>query len=154
MMTRAFKSLSWSLLAIFCVSALPLAADELSKPAEGYVPGLGDMMAGVQLRHAKTWYAAKVGNWPLAAYELGQLDGNLLKARQLYPDLPPADAEPPTDRVAKAIEAKDEAGFTAAFELMTAACNRCHKAAGRGFIVIRAPTRFSPYSNQVFELPK
>ena len=149
------RALRWTLVAGLCASSGGLAAaDDPSKPASGYILGLGDIMTVVQLRHAKVWYAAQLGNWRLAAYELDRLDTSLGQAEQLFPDLPASAttaAELATDGVSKAIEAKDLVRFTETFERMTAACNTCHEAADRGFIVIRAPTRFSPYSNQMFE---
>ena len=155
LINRLSRALRWTLVAGLCVSSGGLAAaDDASKPSSGYVLSLGDIMTVVQLRHAKVWYAAQLGNWRLAAYELGRLDASLGQAAQLYPDLPASattGAKLSTDAVSKAVEAKDLARFTETFEQMTAACNACHKAADRGFIVIRAPTRFSPYSNQVFE---
>jgi len=36
----------------------------------GYVPGLGELMAGQQVRHAKLWFAGENENWRLAAYEV------------------------------------------------------------------------------------
>ena len=155
-MNRLSRALRWTLVAGLCASSSGLAAaDDPSKPSSGYVLSLGDIMTVVQLRHAKVWYAAQLGNWPLAAYELGRARYEpragwrsffLICSRPLRPQ-----RSCRRMHVSKAIEAKDLARFTETFERMTAACNTCHKAADRGFIVIRAPTRFSPYSNQVFE---
>jgi hypothetical protein len=52
-----------------------------------------------------------------------------------------------------AIEARDGAGFVKGFNALTAACNACHEAIGRGFLVIQAPTA-SPFSDQSFAPPK
>ena len=41
-----------------------------------YIPSLGDLMGGTQLRHFKLSYAGQVGNWQLARYELGQIREN------------------------------------------------------------------------------
>jgi hypothetical protein len=51
------------------------------------------MMAAIQLRHAKIWYAAKLKNWDLADYELRQLEANLNQALPLYPSKPASDAD-------------------------------------------------------------
>ena len=89
MMNCLSRALRWTLVAGLCASAGGLAAaDDASKPSSGYVLSLGDIMTVVQLRHAKVWYAAQLGNWRLAAYELGRLDTSLGQAAQLYPDLP------------------------------------------------------------------
>src|SRR5437660_11925560 len=45
------------------------------RPArEAYVPELGELMLLQQARHTKLWLAGEAGNWPLAAYELDELD--------------------------------------------------------------------------------
>jgi hypothetical protein len=49
----------------------------------------------------------------------------------------------------KAVDAKSSGDFGKAFGKLTDACNRCHRAAGVGFIVIRVPIS-SPFSNQLF----
>jgi hypothetical protein len=45
--------------------------------------------------------------------------------------------------------ARDFAKFTGAFDKLTAACNACHEAANRGFIVIQRPAT-SAFPNQSF----
>src|ERR1700733_16219163 len=37
-------------------------------------PGLGEIMTLQQLRHIKLWFAGRAGNWPLADYEMGELN--------------------------------------------------------------------------------
>ena len=44
---------------------------------QAFVPDLADIMAGTQLRHAKLSYAGNVQNWPLAAYEVGQMTNRI-----------------------------------------------------------------------------
>jgi hypothetical protein len=119
----------------------------------GYMPTLGDMMAGIQLRHAKLWYSGRIQNWPLADYELSQLNMNLKEAMRLYPNVPGSDTSSTEQRmvlVGEAIKAQDAAKFDQAFRQLTRACNGCHEATGRAFVVIRMPVFPSPYSNQVF----
>ncbi len=36
-------------------------------------PTLGNLMTLTQVSHFKLWYAERMGNWPLASYERGQL---------------------------------------------------------------------------------
>ena len=45
-----------------------------SRRPEPYQPGLGEIMALQQMRHIKLWYAGRAGNWPLADYEIGELN--------------------------------------------------------------------------------
>jgi hypothetical protein len=125
--------------------------------ADPAVPALADIMSTTQLRHLKLAYAGKVENWPLAGYELGLIQQSFDAAARRYPvfkDIPLADlikqeSEPPLADLRRAIDAKNGDGFVRAFGRLTQACNRCHQAAGVGFIVIRIPTA-SPFSNQLF----
>jgi hypothetical protein len=56
---------------------------------------------------------------------------------------------PPIGEIEAAVKARDSAKFVAAFDRLTAACNGCHEAANRGFIVIQRPAT-SPFPNQSF----
>lgn len=125
------------------------AQDQL-KRSGGYAPSLGDVMTIIQLRHAKVWYAAKLSNWPLAKYEFDHLVSALQNVARFGPELA-FDLANETDPLANAIAAMDDEAFDRAFGNMTEGCNSCHVKADVGFIVIRTPTRFSPYSNQIFE---
>jgi hypothetical protein len=67
----------WSLIIFLCTALAVLlisnggsvmAEDKSSQSAASYAPSLGNIMAAVQLRHSKLWYAGKVKNWPLADY--------------------------------------------------------------------------------------
>jgi hypothetical protein len=130
-----------------------VAEDRSSQSAASYAPRLGNIMAAVQLRHSKLWYAGKVKNWPLADYELRQLNADLREATQFHPNVTVSHMtgmDKPAALLGEAIRAKDDVKFDRAFGQMTAACNNCHEAADRAFILIRAPTRVSPLSNQVF----
>lgn len=123
---------------------------------EPYVPGLGDIMTAAQFRHIKLWFAAENKNWDLARYELQQINRNLEEAVVLYRGIPVDYVAATTDpivAIGDAIRAQDIAQFTKGFNALTAACNACHKAIGRDFIVIQAPTA-QPFSNQSFGPPK
>src|SRR5215471_9296540 len=52
------------------------AAEEAHAPAgkETYASGLGEIMSLQQMRHLKLWLAGAAKNWPLADYELDELD--------------------------------------------------------------------------------
>ena len=72
----------------------------------------------------------------------------------MFKDIPLAElvkteSGPPLADLRRAIDAKGSDAFAKAFVRLTQACNRCHQAAGVGFIVIRIPTA-SPFSNQLF----
>src|ERR1700756_5425053 len=89
-----------------------------------YRPGLGDLMtATIQPRHAKIMVAGREANWPLAKYEMHQLQEALDRVVQTWPrwkGLPlggmvEAVEKGPMAAVAEAIDAKDMAQFTKAF---------------------------------------
>ncbi|MDD4933474.1 MAG: hypothetical protein PHO89_08435, partial [Methylacidiphilaceae bacterium] len=54
--------------------------------AQGYAPGLGEIMSAIQLRHAKLWFAGKAKNWALAAYELDEIQEGFDEAVRLHPE--------------------------------------------------------------------
>ena len=114
---------------------------------KGYMPGLEQFMSAIQTEHAKLWYAGLARNWPLAAYQLGEIKEVMSDVQDLVPtfkDLPLAkmlDAviTGPIADIEKAIDGKDFSKFADGYRKLTAACNSCHQATGNGFIVIRIP---------------
>jgi len=119
---------------------------------ETYFPHLGDLMNTMQARHLKLWFAGRSNNWPLAAYEIDLMTENFKDIAALYSNVPVADVEMliwPTKEIGEAIKAKDAEKFSRTFTALTAACNSCHQAIGREYIVIQVPTA-SPFSNQAF----
>ena len=127
------------------------------RAAQSYVPGLGEIMALQQMRHAKLWLAGSGGNWDLAGYELDELREGFEDASSQHPtnDGVPIAAmiksltPGPLDAVAKAVEAKSPAAFAKAFDSLTSACNACHRGAKHGFIRIKRPDA-SAFPNQDF----
>jgi len=129
----------------------------------GYVPGLGELMAGQQVRHAKLWFAGENENWRLAAYEVDELKegfGDVVKLHPVLEDshvpvtkLVPTIIEGPLSEVGAAVESRDKARFETAFDKLTAACNQCHQAANFGFNVVKRPTA-PPFTNQEFGVVK
>ena len=124
----------FALLIGMALLAVP-AASAQDSPAG---PGLGEIMTLQQLRHIKLWFAGRAGNWPLADYEIGEGGDTVDKA-----------VGGPMEALAKIIDNKDRAAFTAAFDQLTAGCNSCHHTLDHGFIAIQRPTSL-PYSNQNF----
>ncbi len=85
-------------------------------------------------------------------YELTQIKASLEDATTLYPGIPTTNMDivaKPLQSIGDAIEAKNSTMFAKAFGDLTTACNGCHEANGRGFIVVKVPTA-SPFSNQSF----
>src|SRR6476620_12407974 len=61
---------AWS--AIILLAGFSSCRREPTTPA--FTPGLGEIMTLTQMRHAKLWLAGQAGNWPLATYELDELN--------------------------------------------------------------------------------
>jgi hypothetical protein len=145
---------------LVCILIALVAISSCAKPREtGYVPGLGELMAGQQVRHAKLWFAGENENWRLAAYEVDELKegfGDVVKLHPVLEDshipvskLVPTLIEGPLGEVGAAVEARDKIRFETAFDKLTAACNQCHQAANFGFNVVKRPTA-PPFTNQEF----
>jgi hypothetical protein len=139
--------------------ALPSVAQEPvpyayrpSRQGEGYIPTLAAIMREIQLCHIKLFYAGQQSNWPLANYEVAQIENNLSNAVQLYQNIPIETIkviDQPLVDLSQAVKAKDKVRLTRAFIDMTNACNSCHEAANVDFISIQVPTS-SPFSDQSF----
>jgi hypothetical protein len=118
--------------------------------AEDAMPGLGEIMTLQQLRHIKLWFAGRAGNWPLADYEVGELGEGFDDVNKLIGgDTVDKMVGGPMKELQKAIDDKNSAAFTTAFDHLTAGCNSCHHTLDHGFIAIQRPTSL-PYSNQNF----
>jgi mono/diheme cytochrome c family protein len=111
---------------------------------------LSTQMTTTQFRHIKLWFAGKLGNWKLAAYELDQLASRLNEAASRTPVGAAADdTASQITSLRNAIDAKDLSAFTKAYSELTNACNDCHRAAGRGFVSVQVPA-VSPFTDQDF----
>ena len=124
-----------------------------------YVPGLGEIMTAVQMRHAKLGVAGTAGNWELADYELDELDEGLQDAVTFHPthkdmkqpltELVPSFMKGPIEQMRDAVKAKDQARFDQGFAALTAGCNGCHEASEFGFNKVIRPAG-PPMPNQAF----
>jgi len=107
-------------------------------------------MALQQMRHIKLWFAGHAANWPLADYEIGELKEGFDDVTDLLGgDVVDQQVGSPLADLQKAIDGKNSAAFTAAFDRLSAGCNTCHHTLDHPFIAIQRPTSL-PYSNQVF----
>jgi hypothetical protein len=116
-------------------------------------------MSATQMRHLKLWYAGQARNWPLAAYEVDELEEGFTDAARLHPthkdaprsltELVPEFTAGPIAALRKAIAGESEAEFVTAYDALTEGCNACHAAARFSFNVITRPTA-NPYSDQRF----
>jgi hypothetical protein len=156
--------LAWVLAACRQEPVQPPQPVQSTQPAqEPYIPGLGEIMTMNQMRHIKLWFAGKAANWPLASYELDELEEGFGDVATFHPTHKDAELPIPTllDKIMKepilqvrsAIDAKDQGQFSQAFDNLTLGCNSCHQATKFGFNVVARPST-NPYSNQVFEPAK
>ena len=139
-----------------CTSAGPRRGDE----DEHYVPGLGEIMSATQMRHLKLWYAGEARNWPLASYEIDELEEGFADVARFHPvhkdsprplsELLPELTTGPIAALRQAVASENPRAFVTAYDALTEACNACHAAARFSFNVVQRPTR-NPYANQRFE---
>lgn len=123
--------------------------------AKAYVPGLEQFMNLILIEHNKLWFAAKVRNWALAEYQLGEIKEIMGDVQDFVPtfrNLPLADMLDAviTKEIAaleKSVEARDYKAFTAGYDRLTQACNACHHGTENGFIVIKRPSQ-PAFTNQ------
>ena len=148
--------------ATLAAAILSVVACSQERPGDTYAPGLGEIMTLTQMRHAKLWLAGQVENWPLASYELDELEEGFDDAVEYHPthkdsrvlikDVLPAMTAAPIQALRSAVEDKDSTRFAQAFDALTAACNSCHQATDFGFNVVVRPSG-NTFRNQDFSLP-
>jgi hypothetical protein len=130
---------------------------QLKAQVDDLKPGLGEIMGVIQQHHAKLYYAGTKSNWPLADYELGEIQEALDDAIKFNPtfkgaavaDLVPVLTKASLQQVHAAIEKKDKKSFVAAYNSLSASCSNCHKAANHPFVQIQVPTE-AQFSDQNF----
>ncbi len=129
----------------------PKQPEQSAAPQTASKPGLGEIMSLQQMRHSKLWFAGRAGNWPLANYEIDELNEGFGDVSKLLGgDNVEKAVGAQISALTRVVEAKDRAAFPAAFDKFTAGCNGCHRTLDHGFIVIQRPTTLHPYSNQSF----
>jgi hypothetical protein len=118
-----------------------------------YKPGLGEFMSGIQVHHAKLWFAGSAENWKLADFEIGEIKETLDDIGKYCSDRPEVSSlpmiRPAVDSVSAAIGAGNLPAFNHAFMLLTTFCNNCHRATKHEFNVIKVPDS-PPFTNQVY----
>ncbi len=139
------------------LSQMQSKTDSLEKQLDKtYKPGLGEFMTGIQLHHAKLWFAGQNQNWPLADFEIHEIQEALDDIDEFCKDRPEVKSigmlKPAIDSVTDAIRQKNLQSFKNSFSLLTNTCNNCHKATDHAFNVVIIPTN-PPVSNQDFRVP-
>jgi len=141
--------------ALALIAGVTLAASAAAQQAaEGqaapppYRPGLGDLMTTtVQPRHIKLAFAGREKNWAYAAYELRELEEAFDRLSVQWPqwqrvrivELVETMIRDPLYELGLAIKDKNETEYATAYAKLTEACNTCHQAAKRPFVVIQEP---------------
>ena len=122
-------------------------------------------MAQVARRFELAGRAANANRFELAAFEAGEIEelfesdvpnAELPKEGPTahIPQLAKAFLEANAPELVKAAAAKDAAAFTAAFARAAAACNACHQASAKAFIVVPAePGKGVPDLDPVPRIP-
>lgn len=125
------------------------------KLSNNYTPGFGEFMSGIQVHHAKLWFAGQNQNWKLANFEINEIQEALSGIEKYCTDRPEASAITmiyrPLDSLNKAIQNKNRISFNTNYILLTNTCNSCHKSTNHEFNVITVPNN-PPFSNQDFRV--
>ena len=133
---------------------LHVQIDSLQKKLnDTYKPGLGEFMLGIQLHHAKLWFAGINKNWRLADFEIKEIGESLDDIKKYCTDRPEVKSigliDPSIDAISAAIQKKDISAFKTGFITLTNNCNSCHKTTQHEFNVVVVPTGL-PVTNQDF----
>lgn len=136
------------------VDSLQRQVDSLQRLAgSSYKPGLGEFMSGIQVHHAKLWFAGTAENWKLADFEIGEIKEALDDIQRYCRDRPELSflpmIQPAVDSISMAVRKSSLPAFKSAFVLLTATCNNCHQATKHEFNVIKIPDT-PPFTNQSF----
>jgi hypothetical protein len=123
--------------------------------AKELAPGLGEYMTTIQLHAGKLWFAAKAGNWELAAYELHELEETMESVKKLnvekngvkISNVMDAVLQTQIAQLEKSIKQKNPTEFQNAYDETLSACNGCHTESGHRFIQIVRPAG-PPVTNQ------
>jgi hypothetical protein len=125
-----------------------------SSQTTDYLPSISDLMiATIQPRHERLWWAAQNENWEFATYELGNLHGAFIrlgKAHPMehdisFPEMIASVTEQPFKELDSAIKSTNRVAFAKAYADLTDACNACHQALNHGVVKIRVPNRASAW---------
>jgi len=136
--------------------ALQTRIDSLEKKiADGYKPGFGEFMSGIQAHHVKLWFAGQNKNWKLADFEIHEIMESIAAIQQYETERKESRLigmiSPAIDSVTNAIKQQNAALFISSYTLLTNTCNNCHHSANFEFNVVKIPDSQS-FSNQDFKV--
>lgn len=142
MFNNTVKTLVVACILGLCGIAASAAEPDMQKQIDqikGALPKFAIPMREVGDRFQNMWFAAKGGNWALAAYMSKYMNGSMTPASVTKP------AEYKVWQgfyggafapVEKAIQAKDLKAFETAYTGVIEGCNGCHASMGYGFIKV------------------
>jgi len=127
--------------------------EELDALRERSHPELAESMGTIQRHHAKLYFAGTAGNWKLAKYQLHELEEMLDKVGTLHEGEEEIQMLhiifPAIEKLEKEVARHSTSGFEQGFEELTLTCNKCHRAAGHPYTVVKRPSH-PPVGNQEF----
>ena len=128
--------------------------DSLQQKLEAsYKPGFGEIMLGIQMHHAKLWFAGTNKNWKLAAFEIDEMKEGLEDIQKYDSNRPESKSismiNGAIDSTGNAIQQKNAQQFKKSFIFLTNTCNSCHRATNHEFNVVTIPNN-PPVTNQDF----
>ena len=113
-------------------------------------------MSGIQVHHAKLWFAGQAQNWSLSDFETKEIREAIEDIQTYCTDRPETGSipmiKPALDSMDEAIKNKSISQFKSSFTLLTNTCNNCHRLTKHEFNVIQIPGE-PPFTNQAFQNP-
>ncbi len=111
-------------------------------------------MSGIQVHHAKLWFAGTAANWGLSDFETKEIQEAVDDILTCCKDRPEVTSTPmiklTLESVKDAIKNKSISQFKSSFNLLTKTCNNCHRITKHEFNVIQIPDT-PPFTNQRFQ---
>jgi hypothetical protein len=145
-MARSIRSAALVLASSLTFVTFDVFAQDAAKDVQSQIdaikavlPKIAIPMREVGDRFQNMYFAAKGGNWALAAYMSKYMNAAMNPASLTKPAEYPvwkAFYEASFAPVNKTIQAKDFKAFEASYGEMINACNGCHKAMGYGFVQV------------------
>jgi hypothetical protein len=138
-MQRPLKSCTFAILAIGLAAPAQDAIQKQLDTIKGVLPKFAIPMREVGDRFQNMYFAAKGGNWALAAYMSKYMDKSLNPASYTKPEEYQSWRyfyDTTFDPVNKAIQAQDFKAFEKEYTGAIAACNACHVSMNYGFIKV------------------
>jgi hypothetical protein len=137
------------------VAELTARVDHLQHQIDhSYKPGFGDIMIGIQMHHAKLWFAGSNANWKLAKFQVHEIEEAIEDIEHYHSDRPESRSisvlGKSVESVEEAITAQNVTHFESSFRNLTGTCNTCHRANQVEFNVIQIPDA-PPFQNQRFQ---